>query len=176
MTTPTTSSEKPLPVTRYEADPIVIPDSDDWKDRFIAVYAQTGNLTESARIAGVTNLTVYKHIKKGGEFANRHQEAKKLAAQFVMDKCVEYATVGMPRPVVKDGVVTGYTREPSPLILKMLAERLVPELAPPEQKINLQVSNLSDKVLNDRITRLVGRTHARRATIEGEAEAEPDDD
>ncbi len=173
MTTPSSrSDEKVLPVTRYETNPIVIPDSDDWKDRFIAVYAQTGNLTESARIAGVTNLTVYKHIKKGEEFAERYQEARKLAAQFVMDKCVEYATVGMPRPVVKDGVVTGYTREPSPLILKMLAERLVPELAPPEQKINLQVSNLSDRVLDDRINRLVERVSSRQATIDVDAKAE----
>ena len=52
-----------------------------WEERFLSLYAQTGNVTASARACGITKHPVYKRRTAEPEFARRMDEARELAIE-----------------------------------------------------------------------------------------------
>ena len=76
------------------------------KERAQAVlnaYAETCNLREACRQAGISHKTHYRWLEKYPKYAELFRKTKLYAAEYVESVAVERATVGKPEPVYYQG-------------------------------------------------------------------------
>jgi hypothetical protein len=101
---------------------------------FLAVYEETGRLTEAARIAGVSRQTHYNRVATDAAYRKAFEEAEERAAQTLEDEAVRRAVTGVRQPVmyqgklVKLGRRTLYVTTYSDMLLLALLKRFRPHL------------------------------------------------
>jgi len=90
------------------------------KAKAIAALGKYGNVTDAARIAGVSDTTFYRHLNKCPDFARSCELAREQAARPLETLAWERATKGAPEKVIRNGEVVQIKVKPSDSMLGML--------------------------------------------------------
>lgn len=69
---------------------------DDWQERFLATYAQSGNITLAAKSSGINRITYYRELARDEEFVKLAEAAKQEAVDIAEAELRRRATVGTP--------------------------------------------------------------------------------
>lgn len=102
-------------------------DSAQRKKRFLAAYAQRGNISQAAKAAGVPRRTIYGWREHDEGFVLALAEATLEANDAVDLEIRRRAVEGWNDPVYQMGVRVGSVRKYSDVLLIFLAKRLMPE-------------------------------------------------
>lgn len=92
-----------------------------WPTTFLAEYLKTGNLSHSARVAGVDRKTVQRRREKNAAFAEAMEDAELSLADDLEMEARRRAYDGIDEPVFYKGEECGTTRRHSdPLIIFLM--------------------------------------------------------
>src|ERR1041385_6689267 len=78
-----------------------------WCKAFLSVFAETGNITQSAKAAGITRATVWHRKQNDPDFAKLLAEAEQEAADVLEREAWRRATEGVEEPQYYKGEVCG---------------------------------------------------------------------
>lgn len=103
--------------------------ADDWAHVFFATYLGTGpgNLTKSAKAAGVHPKAIKRRIETDLLFADLKEQADLALLHALEEEAFRRARDGTERPIFQHGEVVGHVREVDNRLLQWLLERLAPE-------------------------------------------------
>lgn len=90
------------------------------KAKAIGALGKYGNVTDAARIAGVSDTTFYRHLNKDPDFARSCELAREQAAKPLETLAWQRATEGAPETVIRNGEVVQIKVKPSDAMLGML--------------------------------------------------------
>jgi hypothetical protein len=95
----------------------------------IAVEAvgKYGNVTDAARVAGISDTTFYRHLNKDPEFARLCELARTRAAQPLEALAWQRATQGAPETIIRGGEVVQIKVKPSDSVLRLLLQASNPK-------------------------------------------------
>lgn len=93
----------------------------------IACYAETCNLVQAAKKAGISRDTHYDWLKKAPRYAAVFAETKRSAVDYLKSVAVERATVGWLEPVHYQGSICGHVRRFDGGLLQFLLRGMAPE-------------------------------------------------
>lgn len=111
------------PAVRATADP----DRDALKRRFLIAFAESGNVSAAARLAGVGRRTHYDWLKADKEYRAAFDAAAEDAADALEEEARRRA-LGYEEPVYdRAGAMTGVRRRHSDLLMIFLLKGLRPE-------------------------------------------------
>lgn len=96
------------------------------QEAFLAAYAQVGNVTAAAKIAGVNRSTHYEWLKCD-QYQARFSEAHEEAADALEAEARRRALSGVDRPIFQRGQQVGVVREYSDTLLIFLLKATRPE-------------------------------------------------
>lgn len=97
------------------------------KARYLAGFAVDCTLTAGCKAAGVSNHTVYQWREMDDEFVMKENELKAELADRMESEAIRRAFTGWDRPIYQRGVLCGYERVYSDVLLKMMLGALKPE-------------------------------------------------
>lgn len=95
--------------------------------RFLARYAETGNITRSAEYAGTTRMTVYKRRKDDPVFDTECIAAYEIAVEAMEEECQRRAFSGFTRDIYWQGEVVGHETVFSDSLAMFLLKGAKPE-------------------------------------------------
>jgi hypothetical protein len=90
------------------------------REKFLDVLAETCNVSESARQAGIGRRTAYEWRAADALFAEAWNEAEQEAADKLEREAWRRAVEGTDKPVTYQGVITGTYKEYSDKMLEIL--------------------------------------------------------
>lgn len=90
------------------------------KAKAIQALGKYGNVTDAARVAGISDTTFYRHLNKDPEFARSCDLAREQAAKPLETLAWQRATEGAPEKVIRNGEVVQIKVKPSDSMLGML--------------------------------------------------------
>lgn len=90
------------------------------KAKAIEALEKYGNVTDAARVAGVSDTTFYRHLNRDADFARSCELARRKAAKPIETLAWERATEGAPEKVIRNGDVVQIKVKPSDAMLGML--------------------------------------------------------
>lgn len=90
------------------------------KAKAIEALGKYGNVTDAARVAGISDTTFYRHLNKYPDFARSCELAREKAAKPLETLAWERATEGAPETVIRNGEVVQIKVKPSDSMLGML--------------------------------------------------------
>lgn len=102
--------------------------SKKWIDVFLESYVETGNVSLSAKAAGINKSTVYKRRDSDPDFAARLEDARRMAADVLEAEAIRRAVKGVDEPHFYRDKVAGYTRKYSDVLLIFLLKGLKPDV------------------------------------------------
>jgi hypothetical protein len=97
------------------------------REKFLDVLAETCNVSESARQAGIGRRTAYEWRAADALFAEAWNEAEQEAADKLEREAWRRAVEGTDKPVTYQGVITGTYKEYSDKMLEILLKAHRPE-------------------------------------------------
>lgn len=98
-----------------------------WQPAFLTAFAQLGNVTEAAKLANTTRMTVWRHKTADPEFAKLFAEAEQEAADLLEKEAWRRATEGTDEPVFYKGDQCGSIKRYSDNLLMFLLRGVRPE-------------------------------------------------
>jgi hypothetical protein len=98
-----------------------------WRATFLAALEASGNISASARRAGVGRATVYRHRAGEPDFREAWDEAMETAADALEAEIRRRAVDGWDEPVFHEGRICGYIRRYDDRLLMFLMRALRPE-------------------------------------------------
>ena len=98
-----------------------------WQPAFLTAFAQLGNVTEAAKLAHTTRMTVWRHKTTDPEFAKKFAEAEQEAADLLEKEAWRRATEGTDEPVFYKGTECGTIKRYSDNLLMFLLRGVRPE-------------------------------------------------
>lgn len=101
--------------------------TDRARERFLAVLAETCNVSESARSAGVSRQAAYEWREADQSFAAAWKDAEEQAADKLEREAWRRAVEGTDKPVTFQGVITTTYKEYSDRMLEILLKAHRPE-------------------------------------------------
>lgn len=119
----------PSRCTHHRDQPADAPDTwtPDHMKAVAEAYAQLGNVSDAARVAGVSRANVYDWMNASDTFRQMMLDAREQAADRLERAAVERAVAGVQEPVYYRGEVVGHTRKYSDQILMFLLRAARPE-------------------------------------------------
>lgn len=90
------------------------------KAKAIEALGKYGNVTDAARVAGVSDTTFYRHLNRDPDFARSCELARQKAAKPLETLAWERATEGAQEKVIRNGEVVQIRVKPSDSMLGML--------------------------------------------------------
>jgi DNA-binding phage protein len=90
------------------------------KAKAIEAMGKYGNVSDATRVAGISDTTFYRHLKKDPEFARSCDLARERAARPIETLAWQRATEGAPETVIRNGEVVQIRIKPSDSMLGML--------------------------------------------------------
>lgn len=138
------------------------------KEKFLEVVRETANVSEAARLCGVSRRCAYDHRDADPEFRQSWDDAVEEAVDGLEREAWRRGVEGVDKPVTFQGVITDTYREYSDRMLELLLKSHRPEKyrerhslehsGPGGGPIQTEdVSELSDAELLDRASQLGGR-------------------
>lgn len=97
------------------------------KAKAIEALAKYGNVTDAARVAGVSDTTFYRHLLKDPDFARLCELARAKAAQPLETLAWQRATEGAPETVIRKGEVVQIKVKPSDSLMRLLLQASNPK-------------------------------------------------
>lgn len=97
------------------------------RDEFIAVLAQSCNVSAACRAAGIGRSTAYQWREAEPDFAARWKEAEEEAADRLEAEAWRRAVDGIDKPIVYQGEITDSHKEYSDRMLEILLKGHRPE-------------------------------------------------
>jgi hypothetical protein len=98
-----------------------------WQPAFLTALAATGNVTEAAKLAGVSRMTAWRHKTSDTDFAERFAEAEQQAMDLLEKEAWRRATEGVDEPVFYKGEKCGTIKRYSDNVLMFLLRGGRPE-------------------------------------------------
>lgn len=95
--------------------------------RFLVAFAQTGNVTFSAKEAGIDRTTHYSRWMKEPRYATRFNDAKEQAADVLEGEALRRAVQGIEEPVFYRGERIDTIKRYSDILLIFLLKAVRPE-------------------------------------------------
>ena len=139
------------------------------KRLFLTAFAETGNVSRSAAVAGVDRSTPARWRESDTRFAAQYAEAEVAAVELLEAEARRRAVEGVDKPVYQGGQLVGVVREYSDTLLMFLLNGAAPEKY---RRYNHQVTGKDGGPVEIRL-RVVYDAVATDA-IDGEATAVPD--
>lgn len=99
-----------------------------WEAPFLARLAETGNITRSAKRAGISRMTVYRRRQESEVFRQAYDEALRVAVMALEDEARRRAYEGTLEPVFYQGARAGHIRRYSDTLLIFLLKAHKPEV------------------------------------------------
>ena len=97
------------------------------KARYLAGFSVDCTLTAGCKAAGVSNHTVYQWREMDDEFVMKENELKLELADRLEGEAIRRAYKGWDRPIYQRGILAGYERVYSDMLLKLMLTALKPE-------------------------------------------------
>jgi len=97
------------------------------KTRFLDEFAQHGNVSAAARVAGVGRSTVYQWQEHDEDFVAQYRLAELKARDAVDEEIHRRGVLGWNEPVYQGGKKVGTIRKFSDTLLIFLAKGMMPE-------------------------------------------------
>ena len=97
------------------------------KRAFLAAYAEVGNVSQAAKIAGIDRQTHYDWKRNDPDYAEAFQHAEEMAADRLEQEARRRAVEGVPEPVFYQGRQVGTVRKYSDSLLMFLLKGAKPE-------------------------------------------------
>lgn len=94
---------------------------------FFGELLRFGNVTKSAKAAGVNRMAVYRRRNQDPEFAKLFEEARRTGADGLEDEALRRAAEGYEEPVFYQGVQTDTVRKYSDNLMALLLKGAKPE-------------------------------------------------
>lgn len=101
--------------------------TDRARERFLAVLAETCNVSEAARSAGISRTAAYDWREDDEAFAAAWEQAEQEAADKLEREAWRRAVEGTDKPVVFQGVITDTYKEYSDRMLEILLKAHRPD-------------------------------------------------
>lgn len=112
---------------------------------FLAHLAETGNVTESAAVAGAPERTGWYDLKrKNPEFSAAWDEALVHATDALIEEGRRRALKGVEEPVFYQGSVCGHIQRYSDVLLMFLVKAHRPEYATERRKVDMNTDGLKE--------------------------------
>lgn len=103
--------------------------------KFLATFADTGNVTASCMVAGLSRHQIYRRKKKDAEFAEAWEAALEISVDKLEYVARERSVQGVKEPVYYKGKVVGHVYKPSDRLMELLLKAHRPEKFNPVQKL-----------------------------------------
>ncbi len=97
------------------------------KAKAIEALGKYGNVTDAARVAGVSDTTFYRHLNKDPDFARLCDLARAKAAQPIETLAWQRATEGAPEKVIRGGEVVQVKVKPSDSLMRLMLQASNPK-------------------------------------------------
>lgn len=108
-------------------DPRTPKKASEWRPIFLAVLAETANVTLAAKEAGVGRRTAYDHRAQYEGFAAEWDEALEIGVAALEDEANRRAFHGVETPVYQGGELVGHIRKYSDTLAIFLLKAHRPE-------------------------------------------------
>lgn len=97
------------------------------KAKAVEALGRCGNVTDAARVAGVSDTTFYRHLVKDADFARLCDLARAQAAQPLETLAWQRATEGAPETVIRKGEVVQIKVKPSDSLMRLMLQASNPK-------------------------------------------------
>jgi hypothetical protein len=97
------------------------------KAKAIEALGRCGNVTDAARVAGVSDTTFYRHLLKDPDFARLCELARAQAARPLETLAWQRATEGTPETVIRGGEVVQIKVKPSDSLMRLMLQASNPK-------------------------------------------------
>lgn len=97
------------------------------KAKFLAVLAETGNVSTAAKTAGISRCSLYDRRKREAAFAKAWDDSEKQAADVLEKEAWRRAVDGVDEPVYQKGECVGTVRRYSDTLLIFLMKGANPQ-------------------------------------------------
>ena len=97
------------------------------KAKAIEALGKCGNVTDAARVAGVSDTTFYRHLNRDPEFARLCDLARAQAARPIETLAWQRATEGAPETVIRNGEVVQIRIKPSDSLMRLMLQASNPK-------------------------------------------------
>ena len=97
------------------------------KARYLAGYSVDCTLTAGCKAAGINNKTVYRWREMDDEFVLKERELQMALGDRLEGEAIRRAYTGWDRPIYQRGILAGYERVYSDMLLKLMLTALKPE-------------------------------------------------
>lgn len=97
------------------------------KAKAIEALGKYGNVTDAARVAGVSDTTFYRHLNKDPDFARLCDLARAKASQPLETLAWQRATEGAPETIIRGGEVVQIKVKPSDSLMRLLLQASNPK-------------------------------------------------
>jgi len=97
------------------------------KAKAIEALGRCGNVTDAARVAGISDTTFYRHLNKDADFARLCGLARTRASQPLETLAWQRATEGTPETVIRGGEVVQVRVKPSDALMRLLLQASNPK-------------------------------------------------
>jgi hypothetical protein len=97
------------------------------KARYLAGYSVDCTLTAGCQAAGISAHTLYRWRETDDEFALRENELRLQLSDRLEAEAIRRAYEGFERPIYQRGVLCGYERVYSDMLLKLMLGALKPD-------------------------------------------------
>lgn len=98
-----------------------------WQEKFLKAFAETGVVSDAAKVCGRSRATVYRERDRNEEFAAAWDDANEVAADVLEREAVRRAVEGVDEPVFHAGQEVGAVRRYSDRLLEFLLRARRPE-------------------------------------------------
>ena len=95
--------------------------------KFLCLFSESGNVTESAKKAGLNRQHLYEFRDNNTEFATAWEACRKLAGEALKDEAYRRAKEGVEEPVFFKGRKVGTVRKYSDALLSLLLKAAFPD-------------------------------------------------
>lgn len=95
--------------------------------KFLRALTRTGNVTHSARHAGISTRNIYAYAKKNTRFANKMAEAKELYAASLEAEALRRGRDGYAKEVYQNGELVGFETRYSDRLLETMMRAADPD-------------------------------------------------
>lgn len=93
----------------------------------VEAFGKYGNVADSARAAGVSKTSFYRHLDKDADFARLCELARAKASQPLETLAWQRATEGAPETIIRNGEVVQIKVKPSDSLMRLLLQASNPK-------------------------------------------------
>lgn len=100
----------------------------DWRSRFLKAFERSADISQSARAAGISRMTFYRHCDSDPDFAGQFEQLRDGMAEDLTGAAYRRAVYGVRHPVYYKGAVVGSRRRYSDRLTIFLLAKLRPDV------------------------------------------------